>query len=359
MLHSVEGSTRRSYKRGWSSWLEFARDTNQSAYPGRGEPSHINSGITSSVLMALTFCAYLFFHVGLKAGTVGNYLSAVRFHLAAVGNDVSFLANPAVTMIRAGMHRLSRSRNIEPKGKLPFILEMILAFQSQLSKSEVRLELLGILVALRLAFSCLLRRSEYIPTKASKHWLRSRDVSFVLRNGLHVESQKFHTGLASDVLDVIIFIRSSKCDQDGKGFTFVFNVASEGPDGLGHLLMKWAPTASLLRDSPFFARSSSGKVSWVLSCKQLHSTMRAIAVDLFGFSTVQAKRFTSHSLRYGGASTLAAANTSEANIQLVGRWKSMAYKVYLKQSRALFERANSTLSNANWISVQDIRLLAI
>ena len=82
-------------------------------------------------------------------------------------------------------------------------------------------------------------------------------------------------------------------------------------------------------------------------------------MNLFGFSSVQAKRFTSHSLRYGGASTLAAANTSEANIQLVGRWKSMAYKVYLKQSRALFERAPSTLSNANWISVQDIRLLAI
>ena len=87
--------------------------------------------------------------------------------------------------------------------------------------------------------------------------------------------------------------------------------------------------------------------------------MRVFAVDLFGFSPAQARRFTSHSFSYGGASTLAAANTSEANLQLVGRWKSMAYKVYLKQSRALFERAHSTLSNARWISVQDIRLLAI
>ena len=82
-------------------------------------------------------------------------------------------------------------------------------------------------------------------------------------------------------------------------------------------------------------------------------------MDLFGFSPVQAKLFTSHSLRYDGASTLAAANTSEANIQLVGRWKSMAYKVCLKLSIALFKRFHSTLPNATWISKQDIRLLAI
>ncbi len=66
--------------------------------------------------MALYFDAYLFFYVGLKAGTVSIYSSAVRFHLAAAGNDVSCLANPAVAMIRAGMHRLSRSCNVESKG---------------------------------------------------------------------------------------------------------------------------------------------------------------------------------------------------------------------------------------------------
>ena len=56
-------------------------------------------------------------------------------------------------------------------------------------------------------------------------------------------------------------------------------------------------------------------------------------------------QFTLHSLRIGGASTLAAGGTvSERVIQREGRWKSGAYKVYTRNNKEDISRVSRNLA---------------
>jgi hypothetical protein len=301
--------------------------------------------------------------VGVKANTVCNYLAAVRHFLNLAGHNVDFLSSQAVSMTRSGMQRLQGNQKIlaanKRKGRLPFVLEMINAFQTELSRSKVSITSFGLLVGLKTAFACLLRRSEFIPALKNRHWLKSDDVMFNLSNGSTIPSFMLTQSLMKSVIEVLIHVKSSKCDQEGKGFTFVFNVATEGPEGLCQLIMQWAIAANLHTGSPFFAAfNQQGIKVWCISARQVTKLMRFIATELCGFSANEALRFSPHSLRYGGASTLAAAELPNCNIQLAGRWKSEAFKLYLKASHKLFETTQSVLAQPPLMSVCDVRRLA-
>ena len=52
---------------------------------------------------------------------------------------------------------------------------------------------------------------------------------------------------------------------------------------------------------------------------------------------IDPKRISNHSIRIGGTIQLMAAGFGEAVIQLVGRWKSFCYKVYLRLVPGLAE----------------------
>ena len=82
--------------------------------------------------------------------------------------------------------------------------------------------------------------------------------------------------------------------------------------------------------------------------------MRSIASKA-GFSSAQVACFSTHSLRFGGASTLLAAGVDRYQIQLAGRWKSDAFMVYLLAAHSLFERTQSALSDAAILSFQSVR----
>jgi len=114
---------------------------------------------------------------------------------------------------RAGMRRLQRQNQTTAKGRLPFTLEMIQAFQLAGSIATMSLANSGLFVAMLVAFSCLLRSSEYIPKLRGKHWLRACDVQFVLDDGTVVCGHTLSSILLSRVCEVIIHIRSSKTDQ--------------------------------------------------------------------------------------------------------------------------------------------------
>ena len=56
-----------------------------------------------------------------------------------------------------------------------------------------------------------------------------------------------------------------------------------------------------------------------------------------------AKAFSGHSLRRGAAVSATAAGVSDALIQLLGRWSSDAYKVYLETTPVEIEHLNRLL----------------
>ena len=56
------------------------------------------------------------------------------------------------------------------------------------------------------------------------------------------------------------------------------------------------------------------------------------------------RRVSSHSLRIGGATAMAATEMSEFEIKLMGGWKSDVFLDYARNTTQLFERARRTFA---------------
>lgn len=290
-----------------------------------------HGGFNVDVLCQSVFCSE-------AEGYVHMWLSIRdRFSFEPPGSRVVLLSFSA-NLNGASRHAsFTASEAHDTERKITFTLEMILAFQSMVCADTSSLAISGLAVAMLLAFSCLLRCSEYVPKRRNKHWLRARDVEFVLEDGRVVGSHSFSSNLFTRVREVIVRIRSSKTDQEGKGFTFVFSLSVPSTTTLCLTLMRWAVRANLQADDPFFsARDMTGVCKWTISASKLTKALRLTAITFFQFETTTAKRFTPHSLRYGGASTLAAANIPDYQIQMAGRWRSDAFMIYIKESFEIF-----------------------
>ena len=69
---------------------------------------------------------------------------------------------------------------------------------------------------------------------------------------------------------------------------------------------------------------------------------------------LEMSRYSSHSLRIGGASVLAAAGLPDYMIQLIGRWKSLAFLTYIRSNLAMFSRAVAALANPKVFTVSSL-----
>jgi len=96
--------------------------------------------------------------------------------------------------------------------------------------------------------------------------------------------------------------------------------------------------------SPLFTLSDGTH----LTRDRLQSTMRQ-ALAKAGFD---AAKYASHSLRIGGACSLAASGMDSAAIQTFGRWKSDAFLNYIRVSDQMIKKASKDMAG---ISKQDLR----
>lgn len=69
------------------------------------------------------------------------------------------------------------------------------------------------------------------------------------------------------------------------------------------------------------------------------------------------RRVSSHSLRIGGVSALAAAGVPDYVIRDMGRWKSLAFLTYVRKSTEMFEVARSALAREDLLTADKTRLL--
>ena len=68
-------------------------------------------------------------------------------------------------------------------------------------------------------------------------------------------------------------------------------------------------------------------------------------------------RISSHSVRIGGASALAAAGVPDYIILDMGRWKSLAFLTHVQRTTQMFEVARYALSRNDLITLDTIRLI--
>lgn len=252
-------------------------------------------------------------------------------------------------MARSGVALLSRGKRAGSEtGSLPFTFGMVLQFKELVSITTARGQ--GVFTALVVAFTLLLRISEYAKT-SSDHYLRGRDVVFVLTSGVTILASDVVSLQTPTVTSVIFVIRSAKNDQRGDSHRLCFPKRPPGTTALCicSLVWDWAIRALPSVDAPFF----SYRGMWVLTRHDIDVAVKTVARSY----KLDTRRFTPHSLRYGGASALAATGTPDYTIQITGRWKSLAFLQYLKLSRHVMERSLKVLTDPSVFTVDDVRRL--
>jgi integrase len=298
------------------------------------------------IAAVLNYMFQLFFIDKLTASTIGVYLSALKYHFNCENFDTEWFQTFAITKARSALSVLCRQRKAEREiGKLPFSLDLIELYRQMFPQQLFRHR--GTYTAMRLAHLLMLRISEYTITKAN-HFIRGRDIIFCLDDGSYLISSHVSHQMVHRITGVLIDVRSAKNDKSGAGHRFFFAVnATNRSQCICSLLLDWALIALPSPVQPFFSYRSM----WRLSRHDMSKALKAVAVR----ARLDPSRISPHSLRYGGASALAAANRPSYLIQQLGRWKSLAFLHYIHLSEGLLAAAQTVLSDPSVFTLADIQ----
>jgi hypothetical protein len=378
MVNSVTKSSQIAYSAGWQRWLVFVKLIGTDPYlrilPASWSEWSVAEGSlfgSFPVACAAGFLCYLVndqSSSSVQPSTAINYLSAVRFNLLTSGVDVRFLDDSIILQkTRTGLMNLWRSaegNSIADKQTLPLSIDMIFSMRvPNPSLSE-----LACFTAAIFGYHVLCRVSEYLVTPNTKHHILARSVVFRIRSilpvpavggssdegaeFLHVASSDVHRYPKSSVVGCYLTVKDSKNDPGGEGSRYPYTrELSRHPGSLydfSEILYDWSVVARPLLSAPFFSTSSNFKLTPCTLNKWLSSIALKFNLD--------SKRISSHSLRIGGASSLAAAGVNDYVIQRMGRWKSLCFLQYIRLASGAFATAADNLSNSTIFTVDDVRL---
>jgi hypothetical protein len=228
--------------------------------------------------------------------------------------DISFMDESMVIQkTRTGLMNLWRSKegnSLADKKALPVSIDMV--FSMKLPNcvfSE-----LACFTAAIFGYHVLCRVSEYLVASNTKHHILARSVVFQVRdlgldnvNGVvHVLSSNIHCYSKTALIGCYLTIKDSKNDPSGEGSRYPYTRETVRSSvrlyDFTEILYDWASVARPLPNAPFF---SSGRFK--LSPLLLNKWLSAVAVKF----SLDPKRISSHSLRIGGASNLAASGVKK------------------------------------------------
>ena len=362
--HSVQAQTRDQYSVPWNHWQSWAAEFGTDRFL-RIKPPCWTPAVAAefsfgfAVAAMVSFVAYLFGDLGLKPCTVSSYVSGVKFMLQMSGVDTRVVdTDPTFRRLKTGCCIAYRSTHPEYDDKtMPFTIEMIVAAQRYTDQTSV--EGYMAVSAMKIAYCCLLRKSEYLLQSKTKHHLKGRCVMFVHRlpdgSEITVSSEKAWTcGLSSDTLyEIVVDVLSAKNDANGAGHRLAFlrvrltDRPAGQPFDLAEDMWRYAVWARPTQEGPFFVYRQSIRLSYHNLTKHIKATAARMGFNQAFFST--------HSLRIGGASALAAAGVPDYIIQTMGRWKSLAFLMYIRLASSAYNAALAKMCNTATLTVSDLR----
>ena len=355
MVQSVQESSQKTYGSGWRRWLAFSNFFGTDPYlrtmPTDWVPVSAESPTAFADFVVISFMHRLVIEEGLCPGTVGVYLSGVRYYFKIANRDITFLDSAWISSARTAMTLKYRRENpVAGKKALPFTCDMLIFARTKSfnTGSAIHQAVNGCM-----AFSevCMARVSEALPGAPEvDHWLRSDDVLFSLKTGRGITTSYDVNDVSwSNVRSVVFTVRSAKNDMQGEGHRFeYFTQATSSTRAFDIVedMFLWAKCAQLKKGQPFF----SFRGEWTLSYDVLPKAIKKVATDM----GLDASRYRPHSLRIGGASMLAAAGLPDYVIQKQGRWKSLAFLEYIRLGKQSFEMALSAMVNPTLLTVGDV-----
>ena len=262
-------------------------------------------------LLILRFIAHL---AGAKfaPSTVRVYLSGVRAWLITAGSQPPSLYTQRVKWAIRAMER-----NCPPPVRVkPFTLSLFWAVAPFIYPV---FDNIVYFTAMLVGYFACLRSAEYTFAPGSGPPLMPAHLRFV-------DSYPPHA---------VLSIQSSKTAPHG--FEVVIGCTSTSICAVCWLRVMLR-TRSLPPHLPLFSLENGSPVSRALLAQFMQGALRAAGLDPTGYST--------HSLRAGSATDAAGLGFSEAQIQSLGRWRSQAYKLYLRPSQTQQAGLSPRLSSA-------------
>jgi hypothetical protein len=174
------------------------------------------------------------------------------------------------------------------------------------------------------------KRSEYKESEI----LRRADVKFIAGEGARARVVAPSREKVDSIRSMVIRIKRSKTDTEGRGYERAITVNSDAhlcvvKAVLAHLLL----TPDLPAEYPVCAydakASASGRASLVVTRADVAAALKSVAVRLGEDVTL----VSSHSLRIGGATAMAAAGFPDSFVCYWGFWRSPAYRGYIRHVR--------------------------
>ena len=181
-----------------------------------------------------------------------------------------------------------------------------------------------------------MRASEYASTPSKTvHHLRQQDVQLHDKHGNIARSLE-------EAQSVSVFFRSSKTDQTARGCTR--SLSRSGNPVLCPVVAAWSlrnigRKIQARPTDPLCVYTTKGNKRYHVSIALITDAVRRAA----RCSGANPKAFSSHSLRSGGTTQMFLGGSSDATVQLFGRWKSDAYKLYIRIETSKNQRIASQM----------------
>ena len=369
MFNCVKETTQKTDQTGWTHYLRFIElfGTNELATKKPSEwllhsELHCYSFL-ETVVMA--FLAYLRSDVRVEPQSAIHYVSACRFYWLNSNVDIRVLDNSvALKAQRAGMNNVWRAlegNKVADRVSMPFNVQMIQYMANVEYPDHCVDDLINhaTVVATKCGYLILGRPSEYLLTPLSDHHIRGCDVKWILIiNGVQsiIDASQAYKYSINNVTEMILTVRGAKNDREGVGNRFNYRKVdlTLDPSKTAFCICSdmffFASRARPLSKAPFF---SSSIENWSLTAAVLNVAIKEVAE--IGFR-MDSARFSTRSLRVGGASALAAAGVPDYIIQKIGRWKSLTFLQYIRLAHGAFELALIKLIDPSNFTVKDTML---
>ena len=313
---------------------------------------------TQSILVA-----YLGFEIGLRGMNPNSiktsYLSSISnsFVLHDVENffDVAHKSK-LVKMVMDGYLRIYHKMNpISGQKKLAFTIELVKYFK-ELIGDKLCIENLAIELAMKFGIFFLLRKSEFLPQSRKKksRGLKWKNIQFFDFNGNSVPLHKVTVSI-NHIKTLTIDIDFSKTDQYGAG-RLVSHVRNDSGCCIVNDVVNWWV---VLRDhlnfdnNDFLFSKNDGEP--IIIDSQVAKAMK----DTVTYLGWKDDKVSAHSLRYGGATMLAAAGLPQYIIEYFGGWAQDSQalsKLYAKLGSEAVGRVSSIIGNGFNKSLEETRI---
>jgi hypothetical protein len=253
----------------------------------------------------IAFATYLFVMEGRTHGAIQRVLYATKSLCKFLGMSMAAFSSSQLELLLRSIKK-KRGPKKRPKRMpitIPVLAEMIEAILSNMRIHDREMKV----AALAIGVYGLMRAGEFT-SKGAGYILRRADVCW------HKHK-------------VVITLRESKTDIFRQGVDI--SLFKNGSRTCPHRLLKgaWDTSADKRPSAPLLQNGNGSPFTY----KALHSTMKSVCRALGYSGTIG-----THSLRIGGATTLAMLGYPAHVIRTMGRWKSISYQLYVRLMEADF-----------------------